>query len=256
MNKNELSKLAASARVIINTVGPYSKFGEPVIEACINNGTHYFDVTGESPWTLDMIKKYDSQAKAKKTIIIPQIGVDSAPADLLSWSLATHIRRTLNASTKDVVFSLYNMKAAPSGGTLGTVMTLFDVYSLQQIGEASKPWVHSPIGPPASVNADPSPSLMERILGVRVVRDLGTLTTNIQGAVDRTQVHRTWGLLDGGKYYGDKFRFQPYMNARNLLTGALIHLTIIIGALALVLSPVRTLLKRFIYQPGEGPSKE
>ncbi|KAG9831427.1 hypothetical protein KCU77_g13162, partial [Aureobasidium melanogenum] len=92
--------------------------------------------------------------------------------------------------------------------------------------------------------------------GVRQVRDLGTLSTSIQGATDATIVHRSWGLFENGNFYGPKFRFSPYMHVRNMFTGILVHFAIAFGMIALILSPVRSLLKRFVFQPGEGPSRE
>jgi len=226
------------------------------LEACINTGTHYFDVTGESPWVLDMIQKNDNNAKMKKVIVIPQIGVDSAPADLLAWSIATYARRTLNVGIVEHNHTVYEMRGAPSGGTLASVLNLFESYPLDKVMASVKPWAQSPIGAPSSSLTDPSPAPLERFLGVRTVRDLGVLTTNLQGPVDATQVYRTWGLLDGGKYYGDKFRFRPYTTVRNMLTGVFVHLAIAFGTLLLLVPPVRTLMKRFVFEPGEGPSQE
>jgi short subunit dehydrogenase-like uncharacterized protein len=40
----ELTTLAAKTKVLITTVGPYAKFGEPVVKACVDAGTHYLDV--------------------------------------------------------------------------------------------------------------------------------------------------------------------------------------------------------------------
>ena len=43
MKKDELDALVKKTRLVITTIGPYMKYGEPVIEACANNGTHYLD---------------------------------------------------------------------------------------------------------------------------------------------------------------------------------------------------------------------
>lgn len=43
LNEEELDALAKRTRLIVNTVGPYVKYGTPVVEACVNNGTHYVD---------------------------------------------------------------------------------------------------------------------------------------------------------------------------------------------------------------------
>ena len=36
-----------SLRVVATTVGPYFKYGKPLVEACAAAGTHYADLTGE-----------------------------------------------------------------------------------------------------------------------------------------------------------------------------------------------------------------
>ncbi|HRC12685.1 MAG TPA: saccharopine dehydrogenase NADP-binding domain-containing protein, partial [Dermatophilaceae bacterium] len=42
-----LGSLAARARVVATTVGPYARLGMPLVEACALAGTHYCDLTGE-----------------------------------------------------------------------------------------------------------------------------------------------------------------------------------------------------------------
>ncbi|KAF4548740.1 Hypothetical protein D9617_25g060690 [Elsinoe fawcettii] len=256
LEAQDLDALARKTKVLVTTVGPYAKYGTPVLEACVNNGTHYFDVTGETPWVYDMIEKYHDKAKANHAIIIPQIGMDSAPADLLTWSLVTYIQRTLSRTTKQVIFTLHKVKAKPSGGTLASLLGLFDSYSLSFVGKAMKPWALSPIAPVKTQDSKVSPSFFQTLTGVRSVPDLGTLTTSLQGAVDRTQVYRTWGLIDSGKFYGASFRFFPYMTARNVFVGLLTHLAIAVGGLALLLSPLRAILKRLVYAPGQGPTRD
>ena len=43
LDSKELSALASKATVIINAVGPYAVYGEPVVRACVQQGTHYLD---------------------------------------------------------------------------------------------------------------------------------------------------------------------------------------------------------------------
>lgn len=253
LDPSQLSTLVSKTKVLLTTVGPYAKHGTPVVEACVKNGTHYFDITGETPWVLETIERFHEQAKANKVIVIPQIGMDSAPADILTWSLVTHVRRTLNQPTKDVNFTLHKVKSRPSGGTLASLLELFDTYSLRAVGKAMKPWALSPVAPGPSSSGQ---SLAQTLTGVKTVSDLGTLTTSIQGAVDRTQVYRSWGLIDAGKFYGQSFRFHPFMTVRNVFVGFIMHSLIALGGLALLFPPVRWGLKRLVYAPGQGPTKE
>jgi short subunit dehydrogenase-like uncharacterized protein len=39
----DLDALAKKTKVIITLLGPYAKYGTPVVEACVKNGTHYLD---------------------------------------------------------------------------------------------------------------------------------------------------------------------------------------------------------------------
>ena len=253
LEKDDLISLAKKTKVLISTVGPYHRYGTSVVEACAETGTHYLDVTGETPWVYDMIQKYDALAKKTAAIMIPQNGVESAPTDLMCWSLASHIRQTLGVGAAEVTHSVYDISASASGGTLATVLSIFDSYSLTQFAKSGQPWSMCPVQPLGGVYSKP---LMERLTGIRTVSDLGTLTDSLQGPTDIPLVHRTWGLMEGGKFYGPKFHLTAYMRARNALQGFGVHLAMTFGMLALVLPPVRWLLKSFVYQPGQGPSKE
>jgi short subunit dehydrogenase-like uncharacterized protein len=42
-----LKKMASQCKVVLNCVGPYRFFGEQVVEACVDQGTHHVDVSGE-----------------------------------------------------------------------------------------------------------------------------------------------------------------------------------------------------------------
>jgi len=43
---SSLEALAKQAKVVLATVGPYREWGTPMVEACVNTGTHYCDITG------------------------------------------------------------------------------------------------------------------------------------------------------------------------------------------------------------------
>jgi len=64
-----IERLVSSTRCLISVVGPYIKYGTPVLEACAVYGTHYVDCTGEFPWVYDMVKKCHKTAKNKGAIV-------------------------------------------------------------------------------------------------------------------------------------------------------------------------------------------
>jgi short subunit dehydrogenase-like uncharacterized protein len=80
-NYESLKKMTAQAQVVLTTVGPYAKFGEPLVEACIATKTDYADITGESNFVNDIIKKHGDEAEKQKVRIVNCCGFDSIPAD-------------------------------------------------------------------------------------------------------------------------------------------------------------------------------
>src|ERR671936_1320331 len=62
-DRDSLVAMASRARVVLNLVGPYTLYGEPVIEACVASGAHYADLTGEIPFVRRMIDAYDTRAR-------------------------------------------------------------------------------------------------------------------------------------------------------------------------------------------------
>lgn len=105
-----LAALVKKTYVLITTVGPYCIYGEKVVKVCAEAGTHYLDCTGEFPWVGKMIKKYEQTAVKSGAILIPQFGIESAPADLCTYALAQHVRNEIGAPTKDVTVSIAELR--------------------------------------------------------------------------------------------------------------------------------------------------
>lgn len=238
-------------------------YGEPVLAACASNGTHYLDCTGEVPWYYDMVAKYDALAKQNNSIIIPQCGLDSVPADLLAFVLAREVRKRFSTACERVIMTLYDSKTGVSGGTSLTVLSLFENYSLSHLAKSMHPYSLSPVKAD-SVVGSPKSGLLYSLLGLLSVPELGGVqTTGPMAAADAPIVHRSWGLYqsDSSLAYGPRFRFNEYMRASNILSGAAIKLAFGIASLCFAIPPVRWLLapliKLFLVpKPGEGPTKE
>lgn len=71
LSEPALDNLTKSTCCLISTVGPYLKYGTPVVAACARNGTHYVDSTGETPWVKRIIEKYHEEAKKNGAIVSP-----------------------------------------------------------------------------------------------------------------------------------------------------------------------------------------
>ncbi|OLN83710.1 Saccharopine dehydrogenase-like oxidoreductase, partial [Colletotrichum chlorophyti] len=260
LSDNEIENLAKNTYILITTVGPYAQFGEHAFEACAKNGTHYLDVTGETPWTGTMIGKYEGVAKESGAMMFPQIGIESAPPDLVTWTLAKEIRENLSAKTGAVTVSVHHLDSAPSGGTLATVLGLFESFTMQEVREQHKPYALSPI--PNHNRVQSPSSLLAKLVGLRNVPNLGLMTTSIAGMTDTPIVQRSWGLLAllpsrEKQFYGPNFSFHEYMRAKGYLRGIAIHWALaFFGLLLATVAPFRKLARLFVYEPGQGPDKE
>ncbi|KFA63406.1 hypothetical protein S40285_06597 [Stachybotrys chlorohalonatus IBT 40285] len=259
-NDEQVHALAKKTYILITTVGPYTLYGEHMFKACAESGTHYLDVTGEVPWVAKMIEKYEKTAKRTGALMLPQIGIESAPTDMCTWLMAKHIRETFGSKTKDVTMSIHKLSSKPSGGTLATVLAVFDTFSMGELKSAFEPYALSPIAHPEPTRQ--STSFLTKIFGVVTVPHLGLLTTSVAASTDGAMVERSWGLLAEApsrkeEFYGPNFTWSEYYKAHNWLHGIVLHWGLIIGATFLALvPPLRPLIRRFVFQPGEGPERD
>ncbi|EDW84892.1 uncharacterized protein Dwil_GK14366 [Drosophila willistoni] len=77
-----LLEMAKRCRIVVNTAGPYRFYGEKVVSACIEAGTHHVDVSGEPQYMETMQLKYNERAKERGVYIVSACGFDSIPADM------------------------------------------------------------------------------------------------------------------------------------------------------------------------------
>ncbi|SDK51986.1 Saccharopine dehydrogenase NADP binding domain-containing protein [Nocardioides sp. YR527] len=68
-----LTELLTGARVVLNTVGPFSQYGPEVVEAALAAGVHYTDTTGEQDWLITCDEKYGADYAAKGLLLAPGI---------------------------------------------------------------------------------------------------------------------------------------------------------------------------------------
>lgn len=70
-NADALTKLFTGAKVICNTVGPFNRFGPPVVEAALRAGCHYLDTTGEQHWAIKLMNEFGPEFAKKGLALIP-----------------------------------------------------------------------------------------------------------------------------------------------------------------------------------------
>jgi short subunit dehydrogenase-like uncharacterized protein len=77
-----LLAMARRARVVLNLVGPYARYGHPVVQACLEGGAHYADLSGEMPFLRRVIDEFDRPASAAGIKVVQPCGFESLPSDL------------------------------------------------------------------------------------------------------------------------------------------------------------------------------
>ena len=68
-----LTELFRGAKVVLNTVGPFARFGPEVVEACIAAGCHYTDTNGEQDWLMVCDEEYGEQFAERGLLLSPGI---------------------------------------------------------------------------------------------------------------------------------------------------------------------------------------
>jgi short subunit dehydrogenase-like uncharacterized protein len=66
-----LTKLFSGASVVLNTVGPFAKFGHEVVQACLAAKCHYTDTTGEQDWLITLEQEYGAKFGAASLLLSP-----------------------------------------------------------------------------------------------------------------------------------------------------------------------------------------
>ncbi len=115
--------VVSRTRIVLNTAGPFALYGTPVVDACVRFGTHYVDITGETPWVHDLISRYHEQAGSAGTRLIPCCGFDSVPSDLGTLLMARHIHQAFGVACVEVR-GYFQLSGGLNGGTIASLMNL------------------------------------------------------------------------------------------------------------------------------------
>ncbi|KAL1824476.1 hypothetical protein ACET3Z_011254 [Daucus carota] len=79
---SSLDRIAAQTKLVLNCVGPFRLYGEPVVAACVGNGADYLDICGEPDFMERMEANYYDQAVKNGSLVVSACGFDSVPAEL------------------------------------------------------------------------------------------------------------------------------------------------------------------------------
>ena len=134
-NSYQIEQALDGISVVLNCAGPFEDTASPMREACLAQGIHYLDITGEMA-VLAQSLAVDAEAKEQGVAIISGVGFDVVPTDVLAAKVhellpdATHLelafagRPRVDDLAIDTVSNNKNIPNDVSGISPGTSKTM------------------------------------------------------------------------------------------------------------------------------------
>lgn len=202
---------------LLNVAGPFSRTAQPLIEACLQTGTHYLDVTGEID-VFELAASRAAAARAAGIMLLPGVGFDVVPSDCLAAMVAAELAEPV--SLEIGILGL-------GGASQGTMKTAVES-----------------IGAPTQV----------RRAGKIVSCPAGSLTRSFDfGRGPRAAVAVSWGDVATAYYSTGVPNITVYFPARPV--SPLLRMARWLGPV-LRTRPLQAVLKRAIERRPAGPSEE
>ncbi|HEX8206302.1 MAG TPA: saccharopine dehydrogenase NADP-binding domain-containing protein [Solirubrobacteraceae bacterium] len=245
-----LKAMAELARVVVTTVGPYMKYGMPLVEACATAGTHYADLTGETLFMRETIDRFHAVAEKTGARIVHNCGFDSIPSDL-----GTFLLHGEAGELGDTTLVVRAMKGGPSGGTLDSMTGQIDAMrsDRSKAKVMMDPYALSP-----ERSREPDGKDEADLRGPKHDDELGWLAPFVMAQINTRVVRRSNALQEWA--YGRGFRYREVMGmgdgtgGRVKATGLSLGLGALVAGMTFPLS--RKALGVVLPSPGEGPSEK
>ncbi len=258
-----LNAMAAQAQVVVTTVGPYARYGMPLVAACAAAGTDYADLTGETIFVRESIDLHHKQAADTGARIVHSCGFDSIPSDLSVYAL---YRRAVEDGTGELGETNLVVRSLVGGFSGGTIATGIETMRTA----SSDPEARRTLEDPYALTTDraaepelgPQPDYPWR-RGRDIAPELAGIWTGafVMGPYNTRIVRRSNALQDWA--YGRRFRYAENMSlgssiaapvASAMATGANAALFGLANRYFRLLP--QKLVERIAPKPGTGPSEK
>jgi len=104
--------------VVLNVAGPFRKTAPPLLEACLDRGVHYLDVSGEFA-VFEALANQGAVAKRRGIMVLPGVGFDVVATDCAAALAAALVPRAT---------SLWLALSGLDSISRGSAATVFDQY--------------------------------------------------------------------------------------------------------------------------------
>jgi saccharopine dehydrogenase (NAD+, L-lysine-forming) len=257
-----LNAMAARTQVVISTVGPYTKYGLPLVAACAAAGTDYADLTGETMFVRDSIDHYHKQAADTGARIVHGCGFDSVPSDLTVYALH---KRAQADGTGDLLGTTLVVRSFAGGVSGGTVASMLEVMHTSSVDPQARAAMNDPYTLSTDRLAEPDLGPQSDAgwrKGAQIAPELSNVWTGafVMAAPNSRLVRRSNALLNWA--YGRRFQ---YSEAMSMGSSPLAPVAAAVGTATSVAVVAlgsryfdklpRRLVDRIVPKPGTGPSE-
>jgi len=276
-----LNTLASQTRVLLNLAGPYALTGEAVVQACIANGTHYLDLTGETFWVRQLIARQHHAAQQAGVKIIPSCGYEVLPFDIATLWIADALRQRHGQACREVKLivrftgkRMTSMGDAASGGTVASMRMLLELDQTDSVRNMACLLSADRSDVQAVARRNAIAWIPKYDADVKCV----TAPTVPAPFINPPMVLRSWALIADETLFTSDFRYHEgtHMGSLTSVPGflpAAVALPLQFAAAASLSAPLaglgatvsgplqfqrnalRKLIERFAPKPGEGPSE-
>ena len=230
-----LHAMASAARVVLTTVGPYVRYGDAVVDACVAEGTDYVDITGEPEFVFGVRRRHAEEAQHKRLRIVSCCGFDTIPHDLGTFYTVQQLPSAGPISVEGFV----KARGGMSGGTWNSAVDAFA--RLRQNRRRGQPRARMD-GERRVGSTRPRLHFEPRVGGWAV--PLPTIDPDIVLESARTLSE-----------YGPDFRYGHYLRVKRLPQLAMLVAGVGVVFAGAQVGPTRRLLKR-LKPSGHGPDRE
>lgn len=91
-NHDNLVEVLRHFEIVLHIAGPYTYTAKPMLDAVVEAGTHYLDITGENHVIQAQLDR-DEEFRRANIMVMPAVGYDVVPTDCLNVYLADRIDR-------------------------------------------------------------------------------------------------------------------------------------------------------------------
>jgi short subunit dehydrogenase-like uncharacterized protein len=249
----QVADLAASTRVVVTTVGPYARYGVPLVRACAEAGTHYADLTAEVLFVREAIDTAHDTAVRTGARIVTACGFDSIPSDLGVHLLHREAERLGLGGLGDTTLLVTGLSGGFSGGTIDTMRSQMEAL---EADPSQKRVVFDPFALSTQRAAEPDRSGQRDTMYVFRDALTGRWTAPwVMATYNSRIVRRSDSLLDHA--YGPAFRYREAVGFGRGTQGRLQAYALAAGLgtafAAMSNRYTRSVADRFLPSPGEGP---